>query len=98
MNMNYIEIIKAEFLKRRATDHNYSLRKFAKDLDLKPMHLSYLLKGQRGLSKKSAQRVALAIGLRAYEAQHFRFQVAAQNGRSVVERNLAKQWLKMTAL
>ena len=48
--MDYREIIKAEFYRRRINNPFYSLRSFAKDLGLTPMHLSYLFKGKRGLA------------------------------------------------
>ena len=92
--MDYREMIKAEFLKRRQDDPFYSLRSFAKDLEILPSHLSYIMRGQRGLSKENAQRVALRMGLTSVAVQHFRFLVSAQSGRSKTERGFARQGLQ----
>ena len=92
--MNYHEIIKAEFLRRSMSDPFYSLRDFAKDLGLLPSHMSYVLKGERGISKDNALRVAFSLGLITFAARRFCFLVSAQSARSKVERNLAKQGLK----
>ena len=92
--VDYREIIKAEFLRRRAKDPFYSLRSFAKDLGLFPSHLSDVLKSKRGLSKNNAFDIASALGLKTFAAQKFRFMVSAQSGRSKIERTLAKQGLK----
>jgi plasmid maintenance system antidote protein VapI len=92
--MDYRELIKAEFLKRREIDPFYSMRSYAKDLGLKPTHLSYLLRGKRGLSKAKAWRVGSELNLKQHAGETFRFMVSAQSGRSVYERNLAKQGLK----
>ncbi len=92
--MDYRDLIKAEFLRRRELDPFYSLRTFSKDIGLKPMHVSYLFKHQRGLSKESARQVATAIGLKGFPAKRFQILASAQSGRSKVERNLAKNALK----
>jgi plasmid maintenance system antidote protein VapI len=55
--VDYREIIKAEFLKRRSENPFYSLRKFSKELGIAPSHLSYLIRGERGLSKDNALQV-----------------------------------------
>jgi uncharacterized protein (TIGR02147 family) len=92
--MDYRAIVKAEFLKRRNENPFYSLRTFAKELGIAPSHLSYLIRGERGLSKDNALQVARALGLKTFAAQKFKFLVSAQSGRSKVERNIAKQGLK----
>jgi uncharacterized protein (TIGR02147 family) len=92
--MDYRDLIKAEFARRRGLNSFYSLRTFAKDLGLTPMHLSYLFRGKRGLSKLNALAVAKGIGLRTFAAKRFCLMVSAQSGRSKVERNVAKQGFK----
>jgi plasmid maintenance system antidote protein VapI len=92
-SMDYRDLIKAEFLKRRNADSFYSLRNFAKDLELKPSHLSYILRKEKGLSKDNAVRIARVLGLKTFEVQRFCFLVSAQSGRGYIERNLAKQGL-----
>ena len=92
--MDYRDLIRAEFLKRRTKEPFYSLRQFAKELELSPMHLSYLLRGKRGLSKKNARRVAYRIGLITFAAQRFMFLASAQSGRSKGERHSARSGLQ----
>jgi hypothetical protein len=92
--MDYRDLVKAEFLRRKASDPFYCLRRFAKDLSLEPMHVSYLLKHKRGLSKNNALHVASVLGLKGFAAQRFCFLVSAQSGRSKVERGLAKMGLQ----
>ena len=88
--MTYREIIQAEFEKRRTKDLFYSLRKYAKDLGLNPMHLSNLLKGKRGLSDTSASKVALRLGLEGSLASAFILLAATESGRSKARRRSAK--------
>ncbi len=92
--MDYREILKAEFNQRRKTDPFYSLRSFAKDLDVTHQHLSLILKGKRGLSKLKAEFIATHLGFKTHAIRRFGFLVASQSGRSIVERNLAIQGLK----
>jgi uncharacterized protein (TIGR02147 family) len=91
--IDYREILKAAFIKKRETEPFYSLRDFAKNLKLAPSYVSYLFSGKRGLSKKNVVRVARAIELTPNEVERFRFLVASQSGRSKGERNSAKQGL-----
>ena len=91
---NYREILKREFLHRRSKQTNYSLRKYADDLGLKPNHLSYILRDKRGLSKSKSIRVCGGLKLPHNRARKFLFLVSAESGRSLAEKNLAKQWLK----
>lgn len=92
--MNYHQIIRSEFERRRKKDLFYSLRQFARDLDLTPMHLSYLLRGERGLSKHKALQVAYRLGIKGYMARSFQYLVVSQSGRSKSQRQLAKQALQ----
>lgn len=94
VDMDYRLVVKTEFLKRRSANPFYSLRTFAKELGIAPSHLSYLIRGERGLSKDNALQVARGLGLKTFSAQKFRFLVSAQSGRSKVERSLAKQGLR----
>lgn len=96
--MDYRDIIKAEFAIRRKLKPFYSLRSFAKDLRINPMHLSNILVGKRGLSKEKALMIGAALGLKAKEREYFRFLVSVQSGRSKSERTLATQGLKRKPL
>lgn len=93
-DLDYRDLIKAEFLKRRETKPFYSLRNFADDLGLQPSHLSGLFAKKCGLSINSARAITKELGLRPFAARRFYFLVSVQSGRSIVERNAAKQGLK----
>ena len=97
-NMNrtkYIEILKTEFLHRRSKNIFYSLRSFAKDLELDPMHLSNILNNKRGLSRRKAEFIARRLlHLKFVERRRFLLLVSATSARSCFERNLAKMGLK----
>lgn len=54
----YIEILKTEFSYRRTKNIFYSLRDFAKDLELNSMHLSNIMNNKRGLSRQKAEDIA----------------------------------------
>jgi hypothetical protein len=92
--MDYREIIRTEFLKRREKLPFYSLRTYAKDLNLSPQHLSLIFKGKSGLSKQKANYIVHQLGLKPIEAQGFLFLVNSQSGRALTTRNLAKMGLK----
>ena len=92
--MDYRELIKAEFHRRRISDPFYSLRTFAKDLGLSPIYVSYLLRFKRGLSKHNALPVAHAMGLNGSVARRFCLLVNAQSARTAAQRNVAKQGLQ----
>lgn len=93
--IKYIEILKEEFVQRRLKNTFYSLRSFAKDLELDPMHLSNILSNKRGLSRRKAEFVSRNLfHLRYSERRRFLLLVSAASGRSRFERNLAKMGLK----
>lgn len=92
---HYIQILKKEFLQRRQTNHTYSMRTFAKDLDLNYSHLSYILNGDRGLSRKKAEVVARKLShLNFSQRQEFLLLVSSVSARSRFARNLARMGLK----
>lgn len=95
---SYIKILKQEFLSRRAADYSYSMRNFAKDLNLNHVHLSYILNDQRGLSRKKAELVARKLThLNIQQRQEFLLTVSSVSARSRFARNLAKMGLKNNA-
>ena len=91
---DYRDVLKTELAKRKALSPKYSLRDFAKDIGISPSLLSYVLSGKKGLSRKSAQKVATALTLTNIIGRYFCLLVASINGRSRRVRNAAKQGLK----
>lgn len=93
--IKYIEILKEEFAQRRSKNSFYSLRSFAKDLGLNPMHLSNIFNNKRGLSKQKAEFVARELRhLNFTERRKFILLVSAASGKSRLERNFAKMGLR----
>ncbi|MGZ3771579.1 MAG: TIGR02147 family protein [Bdellovibrio sp.] len=68
---DYRAIIKAELDRRKQTNSQYSLRAFARDLDLSAAFVSKLLNGQKDLSVDTAVAVATKLGFNKYETKNF---------------------------
>lgn len=93
--MKYIQILKREFLHRRQSHHTYSLRQFANELNLDFSHLGYILRDQRGLSRRKAEFVARKLNhLNFAQRQEFLLLVSSASARSRFARNLARMGLK----
>ena len=56
---------------RMATNPGYSLRAFARDLELAPQSLSNVINGRRGLSDRMAIRISQKLGLTEIETELF---------------------------
>ncbi len=94
----YIQILKQEFQHRRKLNYTYSLREFAKDINLNYSHLSYILSDLRGLSRRKAEFVASKLShLNIQQRQEFLLKVSSVSARSRFARNLAKMGLKNNA-
>lgn len=59
------EFIKAEFLRRKRENAQYSLRAFAGFLQIPPGRLSEIISGKRAVSKKVGEKISHRLGLRA---------------------------------
>lgn len=93
--IKYIEILKQEFLQRRQKNYTYSMRQFAAELNLDFSHLGYILRDQRGLSRRKAEVVARKLThLNIQQRQEFLLIVSSVSARSRFARNLAKMGLK----
>ncbi len=67
----YISKLKDTLLKRQRVNSRYSLRAFAKDIDLHPSTLSNVIKGKRALPLKSAAGVVEKLSLSPKEKTYF---------------------------
>lgn len=92
--LSYVEPLNRYFLLRKKRDPKYSLRRFASELGLTPMHLSHILSGQRGLSRKKAEHVATVLKLSYKERRVFLLIVSALSARRGRERHLAQLGLR----
>ena len=68
---DYRDYLRQEWINRHSRNHHYSLRAFARDLDLGPGRLSNLMNGKAGLSKKAAQEISQKLGLNPLECDFF---------------------------
>lgn len=93
-NLGYIKLLKRGYELRKKRNSRYSIRKYAKDLELTPMHLSYILRGQRGLSRKKAEVISKVLRLSYADRKKFLQIVSALSARSFRERNLAQLGLR----
>ncbi len=93
----YINILKEEFHLRRKTNSFYSLRSFAADLKLDPIHLSRIFRNKKGLSRKKAETISRKLRLTYEERCRFNLLVSASSARSKLARNLARMGLKNNA-
>lgn len=91
----YIKILEKEFSTRREKNIYYSLRQFALDLEVDFSHLGYVLRNERGFSRKKAESISRKLTHLNYsQRKEFLRLVSATSGRSRYERNLAKMGLK----
>ena len=76
-NVNYQEIqdfrlyLQAELLRRCRANRNYSLRAFARHLEIEPSALSKILSGKRGISKAMLFRLGSKLGVDQARIQEF---------------------------
>ena len=87
---NYRDIIKNELKKRCEKNSRYSLRAFARDLDLAPSRLSEVLNARTGLSREKAEEIATHLGMNSDEKEFFCTLVESEHARSEIDRELAK--------
>lgn len=94
VTMNYRRILKEELARRSLRNPAYSLRSFARDLNIAPSTLSEVIKGRHGFSPENANRIVMKLNLNDGERDIFRTLVSAEHGRKYSEREQAKSKLK----
>lgn len=92
--LSYRDLLTAEFNRRQVRNPRYSLRSFAKDLELSPGRLSEILSQKQGLSEEVASNVAKKLKLNAMETDYFINLVESEHARSKSKREIAKIRLK----
>lgn len=91
---DYREFLKEEYQTRCARNPRYSLRGFARDLDLSPSRLVEVINYKRGFSSAAAEKISERLGLSEAEKQLLVTQVQSIHGRSKTIRKLAASRLK----
>lgn len=90
---DYRDILLSEFQKRRQKNAAYSLRAFAREINLLPSRLSEVLHRNQGLSEKKAEAIADALNLAPDLRSLFLDLVASQHARNQVSKDYAIQRL-----
>jgi uncharacterized protein (TIGR02147 family) len=81
----------AEVLSERsAANPRYSLRAFARDLDVSPQQLSNVMNGRRGLGPELAEHVIQRLGLSGEERDFFLDSLRAKFSKSQLQRRIAR--------
>jgi len=92
---NYHEILQSEFLSRQSARKDFSYNAFARYIGLTSSHFNDILKKRRGLSVKKAYEVCDRLDLSKRMEDFFILSVTEQHGRSRLEREKAKERLKI---
>lgn len=87
---DYRLILKEELDSRCSQNPRYSLRAFARDLNLAPSRLSEILNNKQGLSRKAAEKIAGHLGYQTEERDYFLDLVTASHARNHKDREIAK--------
>ena len=83
------EYLRAELERRKALLKTYSLRSFAKDLEISPSRLSEVLSARQGLSAKFAEKISAKLKLTPKEAQFWLDLILAENSNNEKVREFA---------
>lgn len=92
---DYHRILVEELNRRSRRNPAYSLRAFARDLQLSPSRLSEILSGKKGLSGSAARSICRLMALPGDQAQLFCESVESLHARSAIKRNSAQAKLKL---
>jgi uncharacterized protein (TIGR02147 family) len=94
---SYRGLLKIELEKRCARNPRYSLRSFARDLEVSPSRLSDVIRGRYGLSRSAAASIADRIGMNREESSIFCDLVDLEHARANRARNEASDRLRRLA-
>lgn len=91
---DYLHFFNSVWECRKARNPRYSLRAYARDLEIPASKLSQILRGKCGLSEARARQVAGKMGLSPAETDIFATMVATRHSRSEFARKKALQKLE----
>jgi uncharacterized protein (TIGR02147 family) len=95
---HYRQFLEREFQARLRRNAGYSLRAFARDIGMQPSKLSEVLRGVRGLSKRTAEKVAKRIRLSPQEEVVFINLIDLHQKRNRVAQRAAEEKLNALAV
>lgn len=90
----YRQYIEREFRRRCRRNSLYSLRAFARDLEISASKLSEVLRGKCGLSAHAAELLCAHLNLSEVETQHFVIMVESEHSRNSTRKAQAREILK----
>lgn len=93
MMNNYRDILKEKLSDRCRKNATYSLRAFARDLEISPQRLSHILNGKHGLSLRAALLIARKLNMNENETNYFCASVEEKHARSQKLKAEAKEKL-----
>lgn len=67
---NFKQLLQDELVARCRTNPNYSLRSFARSLQVEPSALSQMINGKRPITEKMKMRLGMALGLSTDQLRH----------------------------
>lgn len=82
METTYRDILAQTFHERSMVNSRYSMRSFARDLEVPPSTLSEVLNGKKGISVKRSGDLAIKLKLPEWQAQLFCDLVAIEHAKS----------------
>ncbi|MAE58475.1 MAG: hypothetical protein CME69_06315 [Halobacteriovorax sp.] len=93
-SLNFTDFLKVELEQRQIGNSRYSLRAFARDLEMSPSRLSEVMNGKGSLSYSSALKVGKNLNLTEKEMKIFTALVNLKNSSSKKSKNDAHKYLK----
>ena len=90
---NIRQILTHEFQNRQNRNRSYSLRCFARDLNLAPSQVSRLISGKSGISSNTALKISKSLSFDQERAQHFLNLASMEFSRSTTAREASKEAL-----
>lgn len=88
--LDYRTLLRESFEERHARNPSYSMRAFARDLDLTSPRLSDIFQGRQGLSREVALKIVERLGYDQQKADFFCYAVESRHGRSRASREAAR--------
>ena len=89
--LNYRNFLISELETRKRRNPSYSLRAFARDLEVPASRLSEVINGKVGLSEERAVKIAERLGFSASDRELFVNLVLSEHSRSAVIKKLSQQ-------
>lgn len=95
MQNSYVPILLQILNERIRANPSYSMRSYARDLNIAPSTLSEILKGKKGISSKKASEIVSALKLPDWQAVYFLNLVALKHSRSKADKDAALKNIKL---